>query len=162
MWGNATLQPLFNSCFKGAAAEHRSWAQRSILQCPGLSEHPSSPYCWTNTSTKNCLGKQPFRNLDMSSNCGRFKAGGHNCLFCQPAQAEQQPPAKPPARPPPPTFPPLAASSTPTHAPPTGTPSHNPPPMAPPTQAQGPPYPSYQGYPGYDSHQPDFWQQWSS
>ncbi|XP_041665023.1 programmed cell death 6-interacting protein isoform X2 [Cheilinus undulatus] len=64
----------------------------------------------------------------------------------------QQPPAKPnpPARPPPPTFTPQAASTTtPTNTPPAGTPAGNPPPMAPPTQAQGPPYPTYQGYPGY-------------
>uniref|UniRef100_A0A8C4EQG5 Programmed cell death 6-interacting protein n=1 Tax=Dicentrarchus labrax TaxID=13489 RepID=A0A8C4EQG5_DICLA len=61
-----------------------------------------------------------------------------------------QPQAKPqpPARPPPPSFTPQAASMTPTSAPPTGPPSSNPPPMAPPSQAQGPPYPSYQGYPG--------------
>uniref|UniRef100_A0A674NS02 Programmed cell death 6 interacting protein n=1 Tax=Takifugu rubripes TaxID=31033 RepID=A0A674NS02_TAKRU len=65
------------------------------------------------------------------------------------AGAEQQPPAKPPARPPPPTFTPHAASSTPANAAPASTPPNNPPPMAPPTQAQGPPYPSYQGYPGY-------------
>ncbi|XP_076610486.1 programmed cell death 6-interacting protein isoform X2 [Chaetodon auriga] len=66
-------------------------------------------------------------------------------------QAQQQPQAKPqpPARPPPPTFTPPAASTTPTSAPPTGPPTGNPPPMAPPSQAQGPPYPSYQGYPGY-------------
>ncbi|XP_070840304.1 programmed cell death 6-interacting protein isoform X2 [Chaetodon trifascialis] len=66
-------------------------------------------------------------------------------------QAQQQPQAKPqpPARPPPPTFTPPAASTTPTNAPPTGPPTSNPPPMAPPSQAQGPPYPSYQGYPGY-------------
>ncbi|XP_056876038.1 programmed cell death 6-interacting protein isoform X1 [Takifugu flavidus] len=63
--------------------------------------------------------------------------------------AEQQPPAKPPARPPPPTFTPHAASSTPANAAPASTPPNNPPPVAPPTQAQGPPYPSYQGYPGY-------------
>lgn len=69
------------------------------------------------------------------------------------AQAEQQPQAKPPARPPPPNFPPQAAN-----APPAGPPSTNPPPLAPPAQAQGPPtlaqgppYPSYQGYPGYAS-----------
>ncbi|XP_051246333.1 programmed cell death 6-interacting protein isoform X2 [Dicentrarchus labrax] len=69
----------------------------------------------------------------------------------QPQQAQQQPQAKPqpPARPPPPSFTPQAASMTPTSAPPTGPPSSNPPPMAPPSQAQGPPYPSYQGYPGY-------------
>lgn len=69
----------------------------------------------------------------------------------QPQQPQQQPQAKPqpPARPPPPTVTPQAASTTPTAAPPTGPPSSNPPPVAPPTQAQGPPYPTYQGYPGY-------------
>ncbi|CAJ1084035.1 programmed cell death 6-interacting protein isoform X2 [Xyrichtys novacula] len=68
-------------------------------------------------------------------------------------QVPQQPQAKPnpPARPPPPTFNPQAAATTPvpTGAPPTGPPGGNPPPVAPPTQAQGPPYPTYQGYPGY-------------
>lgn len=68
-----------------------------------------------------------------------------------PAQAQQQPQAKPqpPARPPPPSITPQAASATPVNAPPTGPPTGNPPPMAPPSQAQGPPYPTYQGYPGY-------------
>lgn len=70
-------------------------------------------------------------------------------------QAPQQPQAKPqpPARPPPPSFTPQAASAAPTNAPPAGppvgAPTNNPPPVAPPSQAQGPPYPSYQGYPGY-------------
>uniref|UniRef100_A0AAR2LAD5 Programmed cell death 6-interacting protein n=1 Tax=Pygocentrus nattereri TaxID=42514 RepID=A0AAR2LAD5_PYGNA len=57
--------------------------------------------------------------------------------------------AQPPARPPPPSFTPQAASSN-----ITPSPASNPPPMAPPTapsQAQGPPYPTYQGYPGYAS-----------
>ncbi|XP_070702367.1 programmed cell death 6-interacting protein isoform X2 [Pempheris klunzingeri] len=68
-----------------------------------------------------------------------------------PPQAQQQPEAKPqpPARPPPPSFTPQAASTTPANAIPTGPPTNNPPPVAPPSQAQGPPYPSYQGYPGY-------------
>ncbi|XP_062291714.1 programmed cell death 6-interacting protein isoform X1 [Scomber scombrus] len=68
-----------------------------------------------------------------------------------PQQAQQQPQAKPqpPARPPPPTVTPQAASTMPANAPATGPPSSNPPPVAPPTQAQGPPYPTYQGYPGY-------------
>ncbi|XP_053190844.1 programmed cell death 6-interacting protein isoform X3 [Scomber japonicus] len=68
-----------------------------------------------------------------------------------PQQAQQQPQAKPqpPARPPPPAVTPQAASTMPANAPPTGPPSSNPPPVAPPTQAQGPPYPTYQGYPGY-------------
>uniref|UniRef100_A0A8D3CYY5 Programmed cell death 6 interacting protein n=1 Tax=Scophthalmus maximus TaxID=52904 RepID=A0A8D3CYY5_SCOMX len=62
-----------------------------------------------------------------------------------------QPPAKPqpPTRPPPPSIIPQAASTAPTNTPATGPPSSNPPPMAPPSQAQGPPYPTYQGYPGY-------------
>ncbi|XP_063041391.1 programmed cell death 6-interacting protein isoform X2 [Engraulis encrasicolus] len=67
----------------------------------------------------------------------------------QPTQAKG-----PPARPPPPAVTPQAApgappasSAPPAVGPPTGT---NPPPMAPgASQAQGPPYPSYQGYPGY-------------
>uniref|UniRef100_A0AAQ6AHF9 BRO1 domain-containing protein n=1 Tax=Amphiprion ocellaris TaxID=80972 RepID=A0AAQ6AHF9_AMPOC len=63
------------------------------------------------------------------------------------------PKPQPPARPPPPTFTPQAAATNPTTTPPTGAPSNNPPPVAPPTQAQGPPYPTYQGYPGY-SHFP--------
>ncbi|XP_044027624.1 programmed cell death 6-interacting protein isoform X1 [Siniperca chuatsi] len=69
----------------------------------------------------------------------------------QPQQPQQQPEAKlqPPARPPPPSFTPQAASTTPTNAPPTGPPNSNPQPVAPPSQAQGPPYPTYQGYPGY-------------
>ncbi|KAG5842217.1 programmed cell death 6-interacting protein isoform X1 [Anguilla anguilla] len=79
----------------------------------------------------------------------------------------QQPQTKPqpPARPPPPNFTPQAASSAPTNpmssAPPqTGPTAPGAPPAAPsaappgappgaPSQAQGPPYPSYQGYPGY-------------
>lgn len=69
---------------------------------------------------------------------------------CLAQQPEQQPQAKPqpPARPPPPTFTPQAASSTPPSVLPSGPPSTNPPPVAPPSQAQGPPYPTYQGYPG--------------
>ncbi|XP_062869611.1 programmed cell death 6-interacting protein [Trichomycterus rosablanca] len=64
-----------------------------------------------------------------------------------------QPQAKPqpPARPPPPNLSTQAANTVPdSQAPPPA--SSNPPPMAPPTapsQAQGPPYPTYQGYPGY-------------
>uniref|UniRef100_A0A673CJC5 BRO1 domain-containing protein n=1 Tax=Sphaeramia orbicularis TaxID=375764 RepID=A0A673CJC5_9TELE len=63
-----------------------------------------------------------------------------------------QPQAKPtpPARPPPPSVTPQAATATtPANIPPSVPPTSNPPPMAPPTQAQGPPYPTYQGYPGY-------------
>ncbi|CDQ95194.1 unnamed protein product [Oncorhynchus mykiss] len=61
----------------------------------------------------------------------------------------QQPQAKaqPPERPPPPAFTPQAASAP--GNPPSNQPQPvNPPPMAPPSQAQGPPYPTYQGYPG--------------
>ncbi|XP_034455456.1 programmed cell death 6-interacting protein isoform X2 [Hippoglossus hippoglossus] len=69
-------------------------------------------------------------------------------VFPQPAQ---QPPAKPlpPARPPPPSVVPQAASAAPAITPATGLPASNPPPVAPPSTAQGPPYPTYQGYPGY-------------
>uniref|UniRef100_A0A669E1L5 Programmed cell death 6 interacting protein n=1 Tax=Oreochromis niloticus TaxID=8128 RepID=A0A669E1L5_ORENI len=54
---------------------------------------------------------------------------------------------QPPARPPPPSVTPQAASTTPASSQPAAAPTNNPPPMAP--QAQGPPYPTYQGYPGY-------------
>ncbi|KAM3857910.1 programmed cell death 6-interacting protein isoform 2-T2 [Diretmus argenteus] len=66
-------------------------------------------------------------------------------------QPQQQPQAKapPPARPPPPSFNPQAASTAPSNAPSNAPPAGNPLPVAPPSQAQGPPYPSYQGYPGY-------------
>ncbi|XP_055732521.1 programmed cell death 6-interacting protein isoform X1 [Salvelinus fontinalis] len=67
----------------------------------------------------------------------------------------QQPQAKaqPPERPPPPAFPPQAASAP--GNPPSNQPQPvNPPPMAPPSQAQGPPYPTYQGYPGYAYQMP--------
>ncbi|XP_024114842.1 programmed cell death 6-interacting protein isoform X1 [Oryzias melastigma] len=67
----------------------------------------------------------------------------------QPQQPQQQPKAQPPSRPPPPNIAPQAASATPTSAPPVGPPTNNPPPMAPISQAQGPPYPTYQGYPGF-------------
>ncbi|XP_026204004.1 programmed cell death 6-interacting protein isoform X2 [Anabas testudineus] len=68
----------------------------------------------------------------------------------QPQQAQQAlPKPQPPARPPPPSFTPQAATTIPTNAPPTGPPATNPPPVAPPSQPQGPPYPTYQGYPGY-------------
>ncbi|XP_054620232.1 programmed cell death 6-interacting protein isoform X2 [Dunckerocampus dactyliophorus] len=64
-----------------------------------------------------------------------------------PQQTPQQTQAKsqPPARPPPPSFTPQPASPI----PPAGTPTSNPPAVAPPSQAQGPPYPTYQGYPQY-------------
>ncbi|KAM8884786.1 programmed cell death 6-interacting protein isoform 1-T1 [Synchiropus picturatus] len=66
-----------------------------------------------------------------------------------PAQQQPQPKPQPPSRPPPPNFTPQAAATGPTVVPPaTAGPSSNPPPVAP-SQAQGPPYPSYQGYPGY-------------
>ncbi|XP_070970498.1 programmed cell death 6-interacting protein isoform X1 [Oncorhynchus clarkii lewisi] len=67
----------------------------------------------------------------------------------------QQPQAKaqPPERPPPPAFTPQAASAP--GNPPSNQPQPvNPPPMAPPSQAQGPPYPTYQGYPGYAYQMP--------
>ncbi|XP_065327013.1 programmed cell death 6-interacting protein isoform X2 [Pelmatolapia mariae] len=63
----------------------------------------------------------------------------------QPQQPESKP--QPPARPPPPNVTPQAASTTPASSQPAAAPTNNPPPMAP--QAQGPPYPTYQGYPGY-------------
>ncbi|XP_004548090.2 programmed cell death 6-interacting protein isoform X2 [Maylandia zebra] len=63
----------------------------------------------------------------------------------QPQQPESKP--QPPARPPPPSVIPQAASTTPASSQPAAAPTNNPPPMAP--QAQGPPYPTYQGYPGY-------------
>ncbi|XP_031585173.1 programmed cell death 6-interacting protein isoform X2 [Oreochromis aureus] len=63
----------------------------------------------------------------------------------QPQQPESKP--QPPARPPPPSVTPQAASTTPASSQPAAVPTNNPPPMAP--QAQGPPYPTYQGYPGY-------------
>uniref|UniRef100_A0A673CL26 Programmed cell death 6-interacting protein n=1 Tax=Sphaeramia orbicularis TaxID=375764 RepID=A0A673CL26_9TELE len=69
-----------------------------------------------------------------------------------PTPAPRTPQAKPtpPARPPPPSVTPQAATATtPANIPPSVPPTSNPPPMAPPTQAQGPPYPTYQGYPGY-------------
>uniref|UniRef100_A0A7N6AXL9 BRO1 domain-containing protein n=1 Tax=Anabas testudineus TaxID=64144 RepID=A0A7N6AXL9_ANATE len=70
--------------------------------------------------------------------------------MCLPQQAQQAlPKPQPPARPPPPSFTPQAATTIPTNAPPTGPPATNPPPVAPPSQPQGPPYPTYQGYPGY-------------
>ncbi|MED6273489.1 Rhophilin, Rho GTPase binding protein [Characodon lateralis] len=69
----------------------------------------------------------------------------------QPQQVQQQPQQKPqpPSRPPPPSFTPQAAAANPTNPAPTGPPTNNPPPMAPPSQAQGPPYPTYQGYQGF-------------
>ncbi|XP_070995387.1 programmed cell death 6-interacting protein-like isoform X3 [Oncorhynchus clarkii lewisi] len=61
--------------------------------------------------------------------------------------------AQPPQRPPPPAFTPQAASAP--GNPPDNQPQPgNPPPMAPPSQAQGPPYPTYQGYPGYAYQMP--------
>ncbi|XP_072303611.1 programmed cell death 6-interacting protein isoform X2 [Eucyclogobius newberryi] len=67
------------------------------------------------------------------------------------SQQPQQPPAKaaPPARPPPPATTPQAASGPPINMPPTALPPNNPSPVAPLTQAQGPPYPAYQGYSGF-------------
>uniref|UniRef100_A0A8C2IUR3 Programmed cell death 6 interacting protein n=1 Tax=Cyprinus carpio TaxID=7962 RepID=A0A8C2IUR3_CYPCA len=58
---------------------------------------------------------------------------------------------QPPARPPPPNITPQVASTSAPISTPVPPGSTNPPPVAPPTgpsQAQGPPYPTYQGYPG--------------
>ncbi|XP_077362543.1 programmed cell death 6-interacting protein isoform X2 [Festucalex cinctus] len=72
-----------------------------------------------------------------------------------PPQTPQQTPAKsqPPARPPPPVLTPpvLTPQTAPTATPPAaGTSTTNPPAAAPPpSTAQGPPYPTYQGYPQY-------------
>ncbi|TSK31382.1 Programmed cell death 6-interacting protein [Bagarius yarrelli] len=91
------------------------------------------------------------------SNNTTFAAGGptpapRSVFPVQPVQPQAKP--QPPARPPPPNFTPQAASSTSSvpdsQAPPSV--SSNPPPVAPPSapsQAQGPPYPTYQGYPGF-------------
>ncbi|XP_030003132.1 programmed cell death 6-interacting protein isoform X2 [Sphaeramia orbicularis] len=71
-------------------------------------------------------------------------------VFPQPPPQQPQAKPTPPARPPPPSVTPQAATATtPANIPPSVPPTSNPPPMAPPTQAQGPPYPTYQGYPGY-------------
>ncbi|KAM6899695.1 programmed cell death 6-interacting protein isoform 2-T2 [Xenentodon cancila] len=68
-----------------------------------------------------------------------------------PQQPQQQPQSKPqpPSRPPPPNFTPQAASTAPTNPTAIGPPTNNPQPVAPASQAQGPPYPTYQGYPGF-------------
>uniref|UniRef100_A0A8C1HV58 Programmed cell death 6 interacting protein n=1 Tax=Cyprinus carpio carpio TaxID=630221 RepID=A0A8C1HV58_CYPCA len=76
-----------------------------------------------------------------------------NLIFLFLFQTQQQPQAKPqpPARPPPPNITPQAASTSAPISTPVPPGSTNPPPVAPPTgpsQAQGPPYPTYQGYPG--------------
>ncbi|XP_069469289.1 programmed cell death 6-interacting protein isoform X2 [Ambystoma mexicanum] len=69
-----------------------------------------------------------------------------------------QPKPQPPARPPPPSIPATGASVTPQHMMPGSNTAPSttpvPTPVAPgpsptPSQAQGPPYPTYQGYPGY-------------
>lgn len=151
---------MFEFLFQGVAAEHRSRAQCSILQRACLSEHPGCP-CRrrANPCTQDRLCKQPRTKPSAEYHCSRYKAVGHVLIHVsslsiteshQPAQAQQQPQAKPqpPARPPPPSVTPQAASAAPVNAPPTGPPTGNPPPMAPPSQAQGPPYPTYQGYPG--------------
>ncbi|KAF4073933.1 hypothetical protein AMELA_G00248970 [Ameiurus melas] len=73
-------------------------------------------------------------------------------VFAVQPQAKSQPPARPP---PPNLSTQAASSSTTSSVPDSQVPpsfSSNPPPVAPPiaqSQAQGPPYPSYQGYPGY-------------
>lgn len=153
-----------NFCFKGAAAKHRPRAQCSLLQRPCLSEHPSCPWSRPNACTQDCLCKQPLTEPDIEYRCSKHEAwwlcidlSGFSLSTCspqQPPQAQQQPQAKPqpPARPPPPNLIPQAASSTPINAQPSGPPTNNPPPMAPPSQAQGPPYPTYQGYPGWVFH----------
>uniref|UniRef100_A0A8C1PTY7 Programmed cell death 6 interacting protein n=1 Tax=Cyprinus carpio TaxID=7962 RepID=A0A8C1PTY7_CYPCA len=78
---------------------------------------------------------------------------GNSLIFLFLFQTQQQPQAKPqpPARPPPPNITPQAASTSAPVSTPVPPGSTNPPPVAPPTgpsQAQGPPYPTYQGYPG--------------
>uniref|UniRef100_A0A8C1TMK8 Programmed cell death 6 interacting protein n=1 Tax=Cyprinus carpio TaxID=7962 RepID=A0A8C1TMK8_CYPCA len=78
---------------------------------------------------------------------------GNSLIFLFLFQTQQQPQAKPqpPARPPPPNITPQAASTSAPISTPVPPGSTNPPPVAPPTgpsQAQGPPYPTYQGYPG--------------
>ncbi|KAM9493097.1 programmed cell death 6-interacting protein isoform 3-T3 [Clarias gariepinus] len=71
----------------------------------------------------------------------------------QPVQPQAKP--QPPARPPPPNLSAQATSGSTSFVPDSQAPplaSSNPPPVAPPsapTQAQGPPYPTYQGYPGF-------------
>uniref|UniRef100_A0A671PKA4 Programmed cell death 6-interacting protein-like n=1 Tax=Sinocyclocheilus anshuiensis TaxID=1608454 RepID=A0A671PKA4_9TELE len=60
-------------------------------------------------------------------------------------QAKPQPPARPPL----PNITPQAASTSAPVSTPVAPSSTNPPPVAPPSQAQGPPYSTYQGYPGY-------------
>ncbi|KAM9493096.1 programmed cell death 6-interacting protein isoform 2-T2 [Clarias gariepinus] len=70
-----------------------------------------------------------------------------------PVQPQAKP--QPPARPPPPNLSAQATSGSTSFVPDSQAPplaSSNPPPVAPPsapTQAQGPPYPTYQGYPGF-------------
>lgn len=77
-------------------------------------------------------------------------------FVCALKPVQPQAKSQPPARPPPPNLSTQAASSSTTSSvPDSQVPpsfSSNPPPVAPPiapSQAQGPPYPSYQGYPGY-------------
>eukprot|EP00064_Thunnus_orientalis_P016195 superscaffoldBa00003158_g16258 len=112
-------------------------------------------FCHTHTG---CLEGELQQSIAREPSAPSFNVPAYQSTPAAPAAGPTpaprtvfQPQAKPqpPARPPPPTVTPQAASTTPTTAPPTGPPSSNPPPVAPPTQAQGPPYPTYQGYPGY-------------
>lgn len=146
---------MFDFCSQGPAAEHRSRAQRSSLQRSRLSEHsrcplrPRRPGSWTDPCTQNRFCKRilsPTLNIiNICQSCAHLSV--LSLYVFQPVQP-QQPESKPqpPARPPPPSVIPQAASTTPASSQPAAAPTNNPPPMAP--QAQGPPYPTYQGYPG--------------
>uniref|UniRef100_A0A8C1F375 Programmed cell death 6 interacting protein n=1 Tax=Cyprinus carpio carpio TaxID=630221 RepID=A0A8C1F375_CYPCA len=83
-----------------------------------------------------------FNVPSYQSNTPAPASGGPN-----PAPRTAKP--QPPARPPPPSVTPQAASTSAPVSTPVAPSSANPPPVAPPSQAQGPPYPTYQGYPGY-------------
>lgn len=134
---------------QGPAAEHRSRAQRSSLQRSRLPEHSRCPGSRTDPCTQNRFCKQilsPTLNIiNICQSCAHLSV--LSLYVFQPVQP-QQPESKPqpPARPPPPSVIPQAASTTPASSQPAAAPTNNPPPMAP--QAQGPPYPTYQGYPG--------------
>ncbi|XP_051991917.1 programmed cell death 6-interacting protein isoform X2 [Xyrauchen texanus] len=86
------------------------------------------------------------------SNTPAPTAGGPNAAPRTVFQQQPQAKAQPPARPPPPNITPQAASASVPVSTPMPPSSTNFPPVIPttgPSQAQGPPYPSYQGYPGY-------------
>lgn len=146
---------MFDFCSQGPAAEHRSRAQCSSLQRSRLSEHsrcplwPRRPGSWTDPCTQNRFCKRilsPTLNIiNIGQSCAHLSV--LSLYVFQPVQP-QQPESKPqpPARPPPPSVIPQAASTTPASSQPAAAPTNIPPPMAP--QAQGPPYPTYQGYPG--------------